>query len=79
MPDEVELGATPETCLEWAVPKEENVTALLYRRRSSTPAPETKARNSGRELAFDPVLVFTAVLVGCAILSQAVFLLALEF
>jgi hypothetical protein len=61
------------------VPKDENVTALLYRRRTSTRTSENKSQDIGRELAFDPVLIFTAVLVGCAILSQLVFLLALEF
>lgn len=64
---------------DWVVPKNENVTTLLYRRRSSTRTPENKAQNPGRELAFDPVLVFTAVLVACAIVSQVAFLLALEF
>jgi hypothetical protein len=61
------------------VPTDENVTALLYRRRASTRTPESKAQKPGRELAFDPVLVFTSVLVGCAIVSQLVFLLVLEF
>jgi hypothetical protein len=61
------------------VPRNENVTALLYRRRV-TPNSEASAEPvRGREMAFDPLLVFTAVLVAGAVISQLVFLLALEF
>jgi len=58
---------------------DENVTALLYRRRSTMRTPGAKEMNRAREMAFDPVLVFTAVLVGGAVVSQLLFLLALEF
>jgi hypothetical protein len=61
------------------VPKSENVTALLYRRRASSPPGEETKADRVREMAFDPLLVFTAVLVAGAVVSQLAFLLALEF
>lgn len=61
------------------VPKNENVTALLYRRRVASPLQGHKGADHEREMAFDPLLVFTAVLVAGAVVSQLAFLLALEF
>jgi len=61
------------------VPKNENVTALLYRRRASSSPQVHRDEDRKRELAFDPLLVFTAVLVAGAVVSQLAFLLALEF
>ena len=58
---------------------DDNVTSLLYRRRG-IPSQEGKAQSPrGREMAFDPLLVFTGVLVAGAVISQAVFLLMMEF
>jgi len=61
------------------VPSNENVTALLYRRRAAPKDATDVGPVRGREMAFDPLLVFTAVLVSGAVVSQLVFLLALEF
>lgn len=60
------------------MPPEENVTTLLYRRKDARGLKTTGADNA-RGMAFDPLLVFTAVLVGGALLGQLALLLSLEF
>lgn len=58
---------------------DDNVTALLYRRRGG-PSRDAKGRSpQGRMMAFDPLLVFTGVLVAGAVISQVLFLLMMEF
>lgn len=68
-----------EIVIPLVVPGNDNVTALLYRRRSATTIPGGAAANRSRNMAFDPLLVFTAVLVVGAVISQVIFILALEF
>jgi len=57
----------------------DNVTALLYRRRHGRSENVAREARGGREMAFDPFLVFTAVLVGGAVVGQMVLVFFLEF
>ena len=57
----------------------DNVTAVLYKRRVYRNPSESSGRPGERQMAFDPLLLFTAVLLGGAAISQLIFLLMLEF
>lgn len=57
---------------------EENVTTLLYRRRRSNRGVAVPEFRDARTMAFDPLLVFTSVLVGGAVVGQMVLLIILD-
>ena len=61
------------------MPGNDNVTALLYRRRTGADTKESRIEYEIRPMAFDPLLVFTGVLVAGAAVSQLLFLLIMEF
>ena len=61
------------------MPGNDNVTTLLYRRRAAADTRESRLEYAIRPMAFDPLLVFTGVLVAGAAVSQLFFLLMMEF
>ncbi len=57
---------------------DENVTTLPYRRRRSSHEVAVPEFKDTRSMAFDPLLVFTSVLVGGAVVGQMVLLIILD-
>jgi len=56
-----------------------SVTTPPYRRRAKETPGGSALERAARPMAFDPLLVFTGVLVAGAVVSQLFFLLMMEF